>query len=122
MKIYTYFVFKIWVEEKKSFEIMKIKTSNEVAEYPGVYVQTDNKEFYTNWSEDEKYTNFLPKESIGKVVSHICGLDVVYATYLSEDNEQKAFNIIADKCKKDIEEIKQKLEKLTEIYNAIIKN
>ncbi|MGN0514396.1 MAG: hypothetical protein ACI4GD_08955 [Lachnospiraceae bacterium] len=119
MKIYSYFICRIWHEEKKSFEIKKIKLSNEVMEHPGAYTQTDNKEFYTNWSGDEKHSNFLAKSSIGKVERHIYGTNVVYGTYLTKDDEQKAFDIIAVECKKDIEELHQKLEEWKNIYNVI---
>ncbi|MGN0264407.1 MAG: hypothetical protein ACI4DX_08500 [Oliverpabstia sp.] len=119
MKIYSYFVCRIQNEENKSFEIKKVKISNEVMEHPGAYTQTDNKKFYTGWSGDEKYSNFLPKSSISKVHRHIYGTNVVYGTYLTEDDERRAFDIIAAECKKDIKELHQKLEEWTNIYNVI---
>ena len=45
MKIYSYFVCKVWNEDKKSFEIKKVKLSNEVTEHPGCYSQADEKNF-----------------------------------------------------------------------------
>lgn len=119
MKIYSYFVCRIWDEENKSFTIKKIKLSNEVIEHPGAYTQTDDKKFYTGWSDDEKHSNYLPKSSIGKVHRHIYATNVIYGTYLTEDDEQKAFNIIAAECKKDIEKLYQKLNELINTYIII---
>ena len=120
MKVYSYFVCQVWNEEKESYEMKKLKCSNEVIEHPGIYEQADDNKFYTSWTSSFKNnTNYLCKSSIGEVTRHVYGTSVIYGTYLTEDDEKKAFDIIANECKKDIEELQRKLEEQTSIYNLI---
>ena len=118
MKVYSYFVCKVWNGEKECFEVKKIKLANEVVEIASTYKQASNKKFYTNWSTFDN-EGYLYKESIGKVDRNIYGTNIIYGIYLMEDNEQKAFSLISEECKKDIEKMQNELKKQMEIYTTI---
>lgn len=109
-KIYTYFV-----TQSSENIFRKIKTCNLVTEYPGAFVQADEKRFYTGW-DDGFGRGYLPKGGLGeseieKVVKGIHGTTAIYAVFLEEDDEEKAYALILEACKKDILDLKEHYRK-----------